>query len=261
MLWHEQSWPQIESLDRQLPVVVPLGSLEQHGKHLPLFVDSIQVESVAKEVEKRLADRMLLLPTLWLGCSEHHMDFPGTVSVAPSLYSKMIKSVTRCILHAGFRRICFLNGHGGNDTPGAQALTEMIGEDDDADNAYLVFTSWWQIARPAIVPEKVGTTAASITHACEYETSMMLAIRPDLVHKENAVERPPVLTNEWIHSPGGARVRMFRRFHRLTASGSMGKPSLGSEQKGRAIHEGVVKEIAAFLADFRAWPELPPIRA
>ena len=60
MLWHEQSWPRIESIDKRIPVVIPLGSLEQHGKHLPLFVDSIQVDSVAREAEKRLADRMLL---------------------------------------------------------------------------------------------------------------------------------------------------------------------------------------------------------
>jgi creatinine amidohydrolase len=261
MLWHEQSWPTIQALDKNIPVIVPLGSLEQHGKHLPLFVDSIQVESVAREAEKRLGDRVLLLPTLWLGCSEHHLDFPGTVSVPPSLYSQMIKSVTRCILHAGFRRIVFLNGHGGNDTPGAQALTEMVGENDDADDAYLVFTSWWQLARPAITPEKVGTVAASITHACEYETSMMLFIRPDLVHKDKAVERPRVLTNEWLHGEAGPRARMFRRFHRLTAAGSMGKPTDGTQDKGRAIHEAVVNETVSFLRDFATWPELPPIRA
>src|SRR2546421_4376519 len=230
MLWHEQSWLRIESLDKRIPVVIPLGSLEQHGKHLPLFVDSIQVDSVAREAEKRLADRMLLLPTLWLGCSEHHLDFPGTVSVPPSLYSQMIKSVARCVLRARFGRIVFLNGHGGNETPGAQALTEMVGESDDADNAYLIFTSWWQLAAPAIEPEKVGTTSPGISHACEYETSMMLFIRPDLVQKEKAVERPPVLTNDWLHGEYGARVRMFRRFHRLTAAGNMGKPTQGTEQ-------------------------------
>jgi len=261
MLWHEQSWPTIEALDKNLPVMIPLGSLEQHGKHLPLFVDSMQVESVAREAEKRLADRVLLLPTLWLGCSEHHLDFPGTVSVQPSLYSEIIKSVTRSILRAGFKRVCFMNGHGGNDTPGAQALAEMVGENDEADEVYLIFTSWWQIARPAIVPEKVGTVAPSITHACEYETSMMLFLRPDLVHKDRAIERPPALTNEWIHSPGGARVRMFRRFHRLTPSGSMGKPTDGTEQKGKAIHEAVVGEIVAFIQDFATWPPLPPIKS
>ena len=228
MLWHEQSWPQIQAIDKNLPVVVPLGSLEQHGKHLPLFVDSIQVESVGREAEKRLKERVLLLPTLWLGCSEHHLDFPGTVSVPPSLYSQVIKSMTRCILRAGFRRIMFLNGHGGNETPGAQALTEMIGESDQADDAYLVFGSWWQVAAPAIESDKVGTVSSSITHACEYETSMMLFLRPDLVHKEKAVERPPVLTNEWLHGEHGVRVRMFRRFHRLTAAGSMGNPSNAS---------------------------------
>ena len=87
MLWQEQSWPAMREMNKQLPVVVPLGSVEQHGHHLPLFVDSIQVSAIAERVEERssLKNEILLLPTFWLGSSHHHMDFPGTVSVLPSL--------------------------------------------------------------------------------------------------------------------------------------------------------------------------------
>ena len=143
MLWHEQNWPTIQKLDKQIPVVLPLGSMEQHGHHLPLFVDTMQVTRIAQTVEKQMGDKVLMLPTEWLGCSEHHLDFPGTVSVPASLYSKMIKSMARCVLRAGFKRIFFLNGHGGNEVPGAQALTEYVGESDEADDAFLVFASWW----------------------------------------------------------------------------------------------------------------------
>src|SRR5262249_6340820 len=74
--WHEQSWPGIEKIDKTLPVIVPLGSIEQHGKHLPLCVDTVQVTAVAERAEKPLGDKAIFLPPLWLGSSDHHKDFP-----------------------------------------------------------------------------------------------------------------------------------------------------------------------------------------
>jgi creatinine amidohydrolase len=259
MLWHEQTWPGIDALDKNLPVIVPLGSIEQHGRHLPLCVDTTQVTAIAERAEKALGDAVLLLPTLWLGCSDHHKDFPGTISVRPSLYSEMIKSVARSVLRARFTRIFFLNGHGGNETPGAQALTELVGEDDAADAAYLVFASWWQVGRDALAPAKNGMTTPALTHACEYETSLMLALRPDLVKLLEAREQPPVLTSPWLQAGGGGRVRMFRRFHRLTASGSTGRPTAATEAKGQAMLEAVTNDVVAFVREFATWPPLPAL--
>ena len=259
MWWHEQSWPRIQAIDKSLPVVVPLGSIEQHGYHLPLSVDTTQVTAIAERAEKQLGAAALLLPTLWLGCSEHHKDFPGTVSVTPSLYSQNIKAVTRSILRAGFGKIFFLNGHGGNETPAAQALTELVAEDDAADAACLVFASWWQVGRDALEPQRHGMTTPAINHACEYETSMMLALRGDLVDLAAAADQPPILTSPWLHSPGGAKVRQFRRFHRLTAGGSIGRPSAGTAEKGAAMLDAVTEDVVAFIREFATWPPLPAI--
>ncbi len=258
MLWHEQSWPQIQKLDKQLPVVIPLGSLEQHGHHLPLFVDTIQVSAIAAAIERAMKDRVLLLPTLWLGASDHHLDFPGTVSVGVSLYSQMIAAITTSILRAGFRRLFFLNGHGGNDTPATQALTQLAGSDDTADGAHLAFASWWNVAQDALDPQRHGMASANLSHSCEYETSFMLALRPDLVHLDRAAEGTPAIANEWHHSERGGKVKIFKRFHRLTASGSLGKPSAATAAKGSAMFDAVVGEILRFLQDFSAWEELRP---
>jgi creatinine amidohydrolase len=259
MLWHEQTWPTIKSLDKNVPVVCPLGSLEQHGHHLPLFVDSMQVSEVARLAEQRLGDRALFLPTQWLGCSEHHLDFPGTVSVPASLYSDMVKSMARCVLRAGFKRIFFLNGHGGNEVPGAQALTEYVGENDEADDALLAFASWWHVGQKAIEPEKHGLTTPFISHACEYETSMMLAIRPDLVRQDLIKDAKPAVDNAWWQSEYGGRVKVFRRFRRLTAAGSMGSAGSASADKGRSMLEAVVTDVTAFLTEFATWPEMKAI--
>ena len=259
MWWHEQSWRSIQSLEKNLPVVIPLGSIEQHGHHLPLCVDTAQVTAIAERAEKVLGDDALFLPTLWLGCSDHHKDFPGTVSVRPSLYSEMIKSVARSILSAGFTRLFFLNGHGGNETPAAQALTELTCENDIADAAHLAFASWWQVGRDAITPQKHGMTTPAISHACEYETSLMLALRPELVDQAAAKDYTPVLSTPWYSSGNGGRVRLFHRFHRLTAAGSMGKPGAATADKGRSMLDALAADVVAFLRDFATWPALPPI--
>jgi creatinine amidohydrolase len=254
MLWHEKSWPELKSIDKETPVIVPLGSIEQHGHALPLVVDTLQVSTVADRAEKTLADRALFLPTQWLGCSHHHKDFPGTVSLLPDVYSMMIQSIARSVLRAGFRRLFFLNGHGGNQIPASQALIQLVAEDDGADGALLAFSSWWAVGKDSIQQHQVGTTTKSISHACEYETSLVLAIRPDLVNRAAIIDEPSALETPWYANESGGKVSVFRRFHRMTTSGSMGQPSAATAQKGAAILDAVVKDVVAFVDDFRGWP-------
>lgn len=261
MLWHEQSWPAMREVNKQMPVVVPLGSVEQHGHHLPLYVDTIQVAAIADRVEQRLKDRVLMLPTFWLGSSHHHMDFPGTVSVLPSLYTQIIKSVASCILSAGFKRIFFLNGHGGNEVPGSQALSELVAEDEKANDAYLAFASWWGIGRDAIRPEKHDLKSPEgVSHACEYETSMLLFLRPDLVKMGRARDHTPAIENEWHCSARtGSKVAVYRRYGRITSSGNLGTPSAATAKKGESMTAAVVNDVVAFLNDFATWKELTAI--
>ena len=100
---------------------------------------------------------------------------------------------------------------------------------------------------------------AGISHACEYETSFMLFLRPDLVKMENARQSHPVVNKPWHNSEIGGRVKVYRRFHRLTAPGSMGEPAAATAQKGERIADAVVEQVVAFLKDFRNWPDLPVV--
>jgi len=256
MFWEELSWLKLSEVDLQTPVIIPLGACEQHGRHLPLGVDTCQVAEIARRVEANLGPRVLCLPTLWLGSSSHHQDFPGTLSLLPSLYAQVIQELTRSILESGFKRLLFLNGHGGNKAPVTNALTELVAEDDDA---YLALASWWEIGLPS--PQKIGLSQPVMSHACEYETSLMLVLRPDLVDLSQAKHHPPVLDNTWFHSEDDSRKRVsvFRRFHRFTADGSLGRPEEGTAEKGQAILESVTEQLVAFLSDFQSWPELSPL--
>ena len=253
MLWHELTWPEIDAADRDTPVVIPLGSCEQHGLHLPVSVDTLQVDAIARAVEANLPKQILLTQTLWLGSSHHHRDFPGTISLLPSVYSQVIRGVADSILNAGFRRIFFLNGHGGNRVPAGQALTELIATDDRAEASLIALASWWEVARDAVAT--AGFTQPAVSHACEIETSLMLALHPDLVHVDRTRQVDPTFVNKWFHSDNdlAKKVTIFHRFHRITAAGSMGTPLLANEAKGMRLRDGVVQEITEFLKDFGGW--------
>jgi creatinine amidohydrolase len=206
-----------------------------------------------------MKDRILMLPAIWVGSSHHHIDYPGTISLPPELYTSMIKHIVSSVLHAGFKRLFFLNGHGGNEIPVSQALAALVAESDKADDAYLAIASWWAVGRDALEPKKLSLTTPGISHACEVETSMMLAIRPDLVDMSKAIEPKPVLDSEWFNFEYGGKVGVFRRYHRLTAPGNMGAPKAATKQKGDAMLKGVVADVVKFLDSFAKWPALPKL--
>lgn len=243
-------------MPKEIPVIIPLGSLEQHGHHLPLLTDTLQVQAIAQAAERKLPKEVLLLPTLWLGSSDHHLDFPGTISVSGNLYSQMIRSIARTLLKAGFTKQLFLNGHGGNATPISQALTDFCNEDDHADAAYLILANWWSLCRDALTPAALGTTQAAINHACEYETSLMLHLHPKLVHGELAVDQLPALDSQWTKT---GKATWFSRFSRRTAAGATGLPTLATAEKGQAIFQAAVDDLVKFIQEFKTWTALPRI--
>jgi len=119
------TWPDVDALDRHTPVVIPVAALEQHGRHMPVFTDSMLMGEVARRAHEQLADQILLLPVMWLGNSHHHMDFPGTVSAEPRVWLDLLSGLVDNFVTHGFRRIVVVNGHGGNDVPGRQAAFEL----------------------------------------------------------------------------------------------------------------------------------------
>jgi creatinine amidohydrolase len=241
--------------DRVL-VVCPLGSIEQHGHHLPLVTDTALVTAVAEGVEARLADRLLLAPTLWLGASDHHLDFPGTLSVPNSLYVAMIKNVVRSLVRAGFTRMLLLNGHGGNIAPGEVAIAEAANECDQCDRAIVALASYWTVAAAAMEPHRHGMESPRLTHACEYETSLMLHLHRDLVAIDSARGEASAERQE---SPG---TFVAGRFRRRTSTGALGRPDRATADKGASLLAAITDEVTALAEQMLKWPsrgEHPPV--
>src|SRR5262245_61695894 len=109
----EMTWPKVAVLSKDTPVVIPIAALEQPGRHMPVFTDSMLLGEVLRRVrETPVAQRVLFTPLMWLGNSHHHLDFPGTLSASPRVYMDMLIDLAENMIHHGFKRIVFVNGHG-----------------------------------------------------------------------------------------------------------------------------------------------------
>jgi creatinine amidohydrolase len=258
MLHGEKKWTDTAAhLDRV--VVAPLGSLEQHGLHLPLLTDTLIITEVARRAEAELGDEALFLPTLWLGASDHHRAFSGTVSAANDHYVKILEDLIESLLGAGFRRVFLLNGHGGNITPGRQAIYNVQLRHREEKDLYIAFTSWWAIAAEQVAAIQ-GLETKSVTHACEQETSMILRIRPELVNMEAATGANITFESEFYCPDFSrpSRVDVARTFDQLSRTGAFGHPEIASVKKGEALFAAAAGETVKFIREFRTWPSIDP---
>lgn len=229
-------------------VILPVASLEQHGPHLPVEVDSILGETVAIRAARKIAARgehALVLPVLWTGLSEHHMSFGGTVTLDFPAFSAAIECVCRSLQRHGFRRIVLLNAHGGNEN----ALRTITDELTPKLGLPIVQFTYWYAAAAQIA--EILETQGALMHACEAETSMMLAVRPELV----AVDRVPMAkANPSADPPGG--VYRWRTIAARSASGVIGNPEAATAEKGERLFEAISKALAEKLCNADLW-QLP----
>ena len=171
------TWPAVHALDRNTPVVFPVAALEQHGPHMPVFTDSLLLGEVVRRVSDKFANNVLFAPLQWLGNSHHHMDFAGTLSADPRVYLDLLNGLLDNFVMHGFQRLIIINGHGGNDVPGKQAVFEARQRYRNRADLLLLFATYWNLA-PDAGKSHTEIQQQHMGHACEWETSMVLRIRP-----------------------------------------------------------------------------------
>ena len=255
MLLENLKWPDVQRIDlASTPVVMPLGSFEQHGPHLPLTTDTELVTAIARDVERRMGDSILLAPTLWLGHSPHHMNFPGTLSVEPRVYIDMVKSLVHSMVRHGARRIFLLNGHGGNEAPVPVALRELKTEFAAHKDLFVTFASYWWLGGQTITDVR-KSGMGGIGHACEMETSAMLVVAPQKVDMSLARKGGPgpAMRYRVIDMQAKNPIAIVSEFDEMSHSGVLGEPELATAEKGKAFLDGFAQSIVEFLKDFRTW--------
>jgi len=240
------SWPTVASAaSRDIPIVAPIAAVEQHGVHLPVFTDSMLLGEVVRRAAETLGDRVVWAPLLWLGNSHHHMDFAGTLSASPRTYLDMLADLIEDLLAHGFRRIVLFNGHGGNITPANQAVFEARQRHRRRSDLLFLSATYWLLGEQPVNmgPEFVQR---SMGHACEWETSMMLKLAPELVADLGVIEPVPM---------GDAFAMASRGWTTKDRSepGHIGDPRQANAAKGEALFHRFSEDATAFLEQVIAW--------
>ena len=189
--------------------LLPVGSLEQHGEHLPIGTDSLLVETVSLRSAALARADVIVAPTLWTGLSPHHVRLGVTVTIEPELLIELTRQIVRC-LRPWFGRVVIVNGHGGNrGWLGALALAEEC-----------PFVNYWELIEPSLLRDLFPVDRGSIGHAGQAETSAMLAAAPELVGTAPPGFEPITLENDPFLLPD------------MGASGVLGNPAAATAAAG-----------------------------
>jgi creatinine amidohydrolase len=181
-------------------VILPIGATEQHGPHLATGTDFFTITAVAEEAARLASDRIptLVTPALPFGSSDHHLIFGGTLSMSSETYYRVLCDLLRSLATDGFRRVFLLNGHGGN-----HELAELAARDTALQrDIHIAAASYWAIAWEALLGVDGHKGRRLPGHAGDFETSMMLNLRPDLTpgplpHRDNIGDSPLIRVAPW----------------------------------------------------------------
>jgi len=230
-------------------VVLPVASMEQHGPHLPVGVDTILCEGVCKAGAEMVAVDVpvVVAPTLWCGMAEHHMAFGGTFTFDIPTYRAVLLAFLKSLERHGFKRVFIVNGHGGN----IAALNSFLPDFARETSLKLRAATYFELAASDLAP--VLEDQKTVHHACEVETSMMMVLAPSLVKPDRLPEAYGGVAAS--NAPGGwyAVPARFRSFKEFTPSGVNGDARRASRQKGEKLLAICVEGLAATLRDAKLW--------
>jgi creatinine amidohydrolase len=242
------TWPEVgRYLEKSNIVFVPVGSTEQHGMHLPVDNDWW----TANEIAIRTADRVsqnninvLVTHPLAFGVSQHHMGFPGTITLRIQTFVDVIEDICTSLSKHGFKKIVIFNGHGGNEAALSVAIHDLA--EQIASEVYVI--NWWEL----IIDEIRRTCDPPFFHACDTETSMALALeqRVDTSKLRGEVPhlKPAFVKYDFFAS--GPRVQCATPpMNRLTGTGSVGDPSKATKEKGEKLLSAAVNRAVEFVAE------------
>jgi len=249
MIWRNLTSKEISSLDKSIPVILPIGAVEQHGPHLNVETDTLIGEFFCDLLNKEIDKNVLILPSISICCSEHHMDFAGTLSVSHETLMRYIKDILVSIKKNGFKNIIIFNAHGGNQAIGS-VVVESFGIENPECN--LTIMTWWKIASKELF-EISETGPFGVGHACELETSLMMYIKGDNVRISEIVNGPVTKTFDWAGADllRGSRALLHRSMKEHTPNGIYGDPRAASYEKGETITNAVMKNFVKIIKDMK----------
>lgn len=246
--YNRLSWPEMnEAISQQPVVILPTGSTEQHGRHLPLDVDLFLTESICHELGKRADGSVLVLPPIPYGLNLHHIDFPGTIHVEPEVFIAYCLNVTKSVAYHGFEKILLVNGHGSN-----YPLVDLIARRTTLETASLCAAIHY-FAFATETFKSIKDTEV-VAHADEFETSLYLHLAPERVQMDKANADDDVRGTYVSSDSTSPYVRFNDYWSRWTDLGVHGDPRTATAEKGKVIFDAAVAGLLEFVEEWRAWP-------
>jgi len=242
----EMSWPQAQARFKEVDVaLLPVGSIEQHGPHLPLDTDAFDADFLARRVAAACSDpKPLVLPLIHYGVSYQHEDFSGTFSVNPELLSRLVYEIGASAARYGITKLVIVNGHGGN-APSLHLAAQMINRD-----AHIFTCVDTGETSDTDVYELVENPHNDV-HAGEIETSTALATRPELVQMEQAPRAIPRFSSRFLDFTSKRGVGWYGRTARISRSGVMGDATKATRAKGEKIWELMTRRLVELVEDLK----------
>jgi creatinine amidohydrolase len=230
-------------------VVLPVASMEQHGPHLPVGVDTFLCEAVCKAGAERAATDIpvVVAPTLWCGLAEHHMAFGGTFTFDIPTYRAVLLAFLRSVERHGFQRVLIVNGHGGN----IAALNAFLPDFARETKLKVRSATYFELTTSdlaAVLEDQKG-----VQHACEVETSLMMVVAPDTVKHDRLPEAHDGTAGSNKPAKWNLVPARFRSFKDMTASGVYGDARRASREKGEKLLAICADGLANTLRDEEIW--------
>lgn len=258
--YEKMSWREIDAAAQAGRLaLLPVATIEDHGPHLPVDTDVVIADAICRQTAERIPDEVVLLPTVKIGYSPHHIDFPGTLTIRWNTFVEYLLDILRSLIHHGFYRILMVNGHGSNAPLGEMASRLGVVEHPES---ICAFVSWWELSdvRKAVSEFRESEIAS---HACELETSLYLAIDPDRVRMDKAEKDMTMPMSAHIYSDlAGGRpgpdfknpVHLTEYWSTVTQNGVKGDPTKATAEKGRIILEAAANELVEVIRELKARP-------
>ncbi|WP_066173861.1 creatininase family protein [Bacillus marinisedimentorum] len=239
----KMTWEEVkDALETVKLAVIPIGAHEQHGPHMVESCDAVLADRMGEKLGEKLFPHVLVTPTVNMGVSPHHLNFPGTISLKPDTLIAVLRDMVMSLHHHGITRFLFLNAHGGNQSTLSVAST-MFADELDVE----VYVAKTTASAKMAVAEHIKSPVFG--HSCEREVSEALYLAPELVRAEKLTEGEFVTEGRWKNLRPGSVLQGFYKYEEMTSNGCIGNGTQGSREIGEEIVTEALENIASAVEE------------
>lgn len=259
----EMTWPECkEAAHSGRVAVLPVATYEDHGYHLPIDTDVLLCTGICERAVARIPGEAVLIPPVPHGYSPHHMDFPGTITIRWDTFINYVRDVCVSLAHHGFKRILIVNGHGSNTSPLDMAARLSIVEREG--DLLCASVNHWGLRAAREAGKALRTSEfGGTSHAGEYETALYLALRPELVEMDKAVDEsstlPPSFQTDLLAGKrsDASVASLMPYWSSMTESGVRGDATKATLEKGQQWLEAATEGLIELVRELKEMPLLP----